>query len=130
MSETNAWTQLLLPSQRKLRYPRGLVPIGEDVVWRCEAKRYSYVVDADREENGTAPVVLEMRWAHVYRRTKHGVYLGGESITFPKAKRSKWRNTPEEALASFIARRERQIAILRRQLANAELELRIAKVAT
>jgi hypothetical protein len=119
---------LLLPSQKKIQYPYGMPPDGADAVWRCEGKSYSYVVDADREIYGSTPVVLEMRWSWVKRRTKHGVYLHGESITFPKAKRSKWRNTPEEALASFIARRERQIAILRKQLKNAELELRMARL--
>lgn len=95
---------------------------GADVVWRVEAKSYSYVIDADREEYGSTAPRLELYWHQPERRTPKGAIIDGQ-FTLLSAKRSRWRNTPDEALASFIARRKSQIRILERQLQRAEFEL-------
>lgn len=106
----------------KVLYRFGKPPEGVDVVWRCEAKSYSYVIDADREEYGTTAPRLEMYWHRPERRTPKGAIIDG-AFTLLSAKRSRWRNTPEEAFASFIARRKRQIEILEKQLSRARFEL-------
>ena len=33
-------------------YPRGPAPAGTPVLWRCEAKRYSYCIDPDADRYG------------------------------------------------------------------------------
>ena len=110
-------------------FPYGKPPAGVDVVWRCVAQRYSVVIDPDRELYGVSDPRIEMHWANVWRRTKRGVYVDG-CITFPESKRSKWRNTPEAALASLVERRRRQVSILTTQLRRAEQELSLAQSAT
>lgn len=109
----------------KLHYPFGKPPEGVDAVWRCEARQYSYIVDAEREEYGVTDPRLELCWYHVERRTPKGAWSCG-GFHLLSAKRCQFRNTPEEAVTSFIKRRERQIAILKGQLQRAERELSLA----
>lgn len=109
----------------KLHFAYGHPPEGTDAVWRCEAKRYAYVSDYDRDDWSITAPRLELRWHHVDRRTPKGAWLYG-GFHLLSAKRGLYRNTPEEAVAHFIKRRERQIEILKGQLQRAEYELRLA----
>lgn len=111
----------------KLHYPRGPAPEGEDVLWRCEAKRYSYVVDADREEYGVTDPRLEMWWWEVERRTPKGAWLCTGEFVLLTAFKKKYAETEADALRDFKARKNKQIQILSRQLCRAEEELALTK---
>ncbi|WFU52219.1 hypothetical protein QA639_21160 [Bradyrhizobium pachyrhizi] len=111
----------------RLHYPRGQPPEGEDVLWRCEAKRYSYVVDADREEYGVTDPRLEMWWWEVKRRTPKGAWLWTGEFVLLTAFKKKYAETEALAIRDFKARKNKQIQILSRQLANAERELALTK---
>ncbi|BBB99702.1 hypothetical protein [Bradyrhizobium elkanii] len=110
----------------KLHHPHGPVPEGVDVLWRCEAKSYSYVIDADREEYGVTAPRLEMRWYHVDRRTPKGAYCCGEFVRLTAYKK-RFAETEADALRDFKARKNKQIQILSRQLVRAERELALTK---
>lgn len=121
----------------KLHFPWGQPPQGVDVLWRCEAKRYSIVIDADRDEYGVSDPRLELRFYPVIKRTPKGAYInryafsfsppekeGGELVILSHNK-AYARNTVDEAVKDFIARRKRQIAILEGQLQRAQRELNL-----
>lgn len=110
-----------------ITYPLGKPDEVEDVVWRCDARRYAYCSDPDADTWSLTHPRLEMWWYSVRKRTAKGVYIyGRDTITYPLAKRSQYRNTPAEALTSFIERRKRQIGILKAALNRAEYELQLA----
>ncbi|AEI71029.1 hypothetical protein [EBPR siphovirus 2] len=117
----------------KLHFPCGQPPEGQDVLWRCEAKRYSYVVDADREEYGVTDPRLELRWFRVAKRTPKGAHVayatteaGGTYVGLSRNKAFA-RNTIDEAVRDFKERRKRQIAILKGQLSRARYELALTE---
>lgn len=110
----------------KLHYPHGKPPEGTDVLWRCEAQSYSYVVDADREEYGVTAPRLEMRWYPVDRRTPKGAWCCGEFVLLTAFKK-KFSESEAGALRDFKARKTKQIQILCRQLRRAEQELALTK---
>lgn len=104
-----------------------------DILWRVEAVRYSYTVDADREEYGTTDPRLELFGLTVLRYTPHGATLHEMSgcrrrwvDLRPGAKQYASR-TVAEAVEQFASRRRAQIYILRRQLARAERELALTQ---
>lgn len=105
-------------------------PDGIAVLWRCEAKTYSYVIDADSDRYGSTSPVLEMHWYEVKHWTRTGARLANGRLVFlnKQVTNREWASrTPAEALASFKARRERQIRILSRQLEYAKLELALTE---
>lgn len=108
----------------KLHFPWGTADPEEDVLWRCEAKRYSYVIDADRDEYGVTDPRLELRWLRVYKRTPKGAWLADRLVILSHNK-AYARNTVDEAVKDFIARRKRQIAILEGQLQRARRDLNL-----
>jgi hypothetical protein len=109
----------------KLHYPFGPAPEGVDVLWRCEAQRYSVVIDPDADRYGVTPPRLEMCWWQVNRRTPQGAWIGGKFVLLTATKR--WAcPTEEEALESFIARKRKQIRILSTQLRRAEADMALA----
>jgi hypothetical protein len=106
----------------KIHYPAGRPPAGTDVLWRCEAKRYSYAIDADGDEYGVTDPRLEMWWHRVTKRTAKGAWTCSRFVLLTAHKR--WaRSTEQEALESFQARKKKQIKILTAQLRRAEAEL-------
>ncbi len=119
----------------KLHFPWGQPPEGVDVLWRCEAKSYSYVVDAEREEYGVTDPRLELRWLIVLRRTARGAYIAPQDYTQPDtgvlvrlwASKAFARETVDEAVKDFAARRKRQVAILEGQLSRARHELALTE---
>lgn len=124
-----------VPMRGKAHYPRGQPPEGVDVLWRCDARSYSYVIDADREEYGSTPPRIELEWAEIERRTPKGAYLKHEyrdGFTWRRyvplfARNRRFASTPAEALADFIGRRKRQHYILNRQLRRCDYELELAQ---
>jgi hypothetical protein len=110
----------------KLHYPFGHPPEGMDVLWRCEAKRYSVVIDADADRYGVTPPRLEMTWWQVNRRTDKGAWIGGKFVLLTAVK--KWAcNTQEDALESFKARKRKQIRLLTAQLTYARRQLALTE---
>lgn len=110
----------------KLRYPVGQPPIGLDVLWRCQAQRYSIVIDPDADIFGVSNPELQMWWYPVKRRTPKGAWISDRFIRLTAFKRYAC-NTETEAIESFIARKKRQIKILTAQLKNAEQDLALTK---
>ena len=109
-----------------MQYPAGHPANDVDVLWRCEAKRYSYIIGAGTDRFGTTPPRLEMWWYNVSKRTLKGAWLGGRFVLLSAHK--KWAcNTEQEALESFIARKKRQIKILSAQLQQARDDLHLTE---
>lgn len=106
----------------KLHEPWGHPKEGADVLWRVEAKSYSYVIDPDREEYGVTAPRLELHWYPVTRRTPCGAWAADRFVLLTATKRFAC-NTVEEALESFRQRRRRQVRILTNQLKTAQYEL-------
>lgn len=99
---------------------------GTDVLWRVEAKRYSYVIDADADLYGVTGPRLEATWWSIKKRTPKGARLNTGMFVLLTA-RKKWAcNTVDEALESFRKRKERQIKILSAKLDAAKLDLSLA----
>ena len=110
----------------KLHYPHGKPPEGRDVLWRCEAQSYSYIIDADREEYGVTTPRLELRWYPVDRRTPKGAWVCGE-FQLLTAFKKKFSETEEDAVSDFKARKRKQISIVTRQLLRAQQELALTE---
>lgn len=111
---------------------------------RCEAMRYSVVIDAEREIYGTSnPELVYWRFP-VLKWTPKGAWIylgftsGGPPPTMEEVDRE-WRRfvlltavkqyasrTEAEARSQFAYRKKRQIKILSRKLREAEDELRLA----
>lgn len=120
----------ILPITERITYPFGQPPEGVDVLWRADAERYSYVVDAELELYGVTGPRLELTWWRVAKRTPCGARLDTGKFVYldDRITRRRWASSsPEEAVASFVARRKRQIAILEGQLAYARRELALAE---
>lgn len=114
-------------TKTKLHYTFGQPPEGKDVLWRCEARRYSVVIDPEAEVYGTSAPRLEMTWWSIKRRTPKGARLNvGTFVNLTAVKR--WAcNTQAEALESFKARKRKQISILSYRLREAEGDLALAE---
>ena len=108
----------------KPTYPFGMPPEGVDVLWRAEARRYSYIVDAERELYGTTRPKLELHWYMVKKRTPCGAWVDSRFVNLNCTKRYAVP-TEAEALESFKARKKRQIKILSSRLSEAEEELQL-----
>ena len=118
----------LLPHKGEVRIDRAIP--GVDGLWRCEARSYSYVIDPETERYGSTSPVLEIHWHRVKHWTRTGARLANGRLVFlnKQVTNREWASrTPAEALASFKARRERQIRILSRQLEYAKLELALTE---
>ncbi|MEQ1950913.1 hypothetical protein [Mesorhizobium sp. CN2-181] len=107
-------------------YPWRRPKPDEDVLWRAEGKRYSYVIDADSDHFGTTPLQVEMHWYPVTKRTPCGAWIGDKFVRLTARKR--WAcNTEKEALESYAARKKRQISIYEARLVEAKRGLTIAE---
>lgn len=95
-------------------------------MWRCDAKRYAYVIDAEIDLWGTTAPRLEMTWWPVKHWTPKGVRLQtGQFINFNWTKQ--WASrTQEEALQEFIRRKRLHISFCEGRLAAAQAELALA----
>jgi hypothetical protein len=99
-------------------YPFGLPPQGMDVLWRCQVRTYSVIVDAEREEYSTKSE-LEIIWFKVLKRTEKSIQIkdiGGARFLRINTTRKYACETREEAIQSFIEKKKRQIEILIGQL--------------
>lgn len=108
----------------KPTYPFGKPPEGVDVLWRAEARRYSYIIDAELERYGTTRPKLELHWYKVKKRTPCGAWVDDKFVNLNCTKRYAVP-TEAEALESFKARKQRQIKILSSRLSEAEEELQL-----
>lgn len=93
-----------------LTYSFGLPPEGTDVLWRCEVRRYSIVIDAEAELFGSSDAHVLMTWYAVKKRTRCGAWIEGRFVNL-QAKRQWASNTVAEALDKCIRRKRRQVAI-------------------
>jgi hypothetical protein len=110
----------------KIHYPFGQPPEGVDVLYRCEAKRYSVVIDADADLYGVSAPRLEVTWWQVEHRTPKGAWAAGRFVLLTAYK--KWAaETEAEAIRDFVARKRKQIRILAAQLQSAERELALTQ---
>lgn len=105
----------------KLTHPYGQPPLQSHVLWRCELKQYSVVVDAERDLYGVSDPVLEMQWFRIVARTPCGAWItwgfGGKDKFVRLTARKRWAcETEDEALRSFVARSKRYRAVLRARL--------------
>lgn len=109
----------------KLHFTFGQPPEGVDVLWRVEAKRYSYTIDADANRYGVSAPRLEATWWRVKKRTPKGARLYvGDFVLLTARKR--WAcNTLDEAIESFKKRKEAQIRILTAKLKAAQTDLEL-----
>lgn len=118
----------------KLHFPYGQPGENQDVLWRCEARRYSVVIDPDVDLYGVSDPRLELHYYDVIRRTPKGAYIHGPSSLTWNQSSSEYlvilsrnkayaRNTVDEAVRDFVERRKRQIRILEGQLQLAQEEL-------
>ena len=108
----------------KPTYPFGMPPEGVDVLWRADARRYSYIVDAERELYGTTRPKLELHWYMVKKRTPCGAWIDSRFVNLNRTKRYAVP-TEAEALESFKARKESQIRILSSKLAKAKEDIEL-----
>ena len=110
----------------KIHYPFGQPPEGVDVLYRCEAKRYSVVIDADADRYGVSAPRLEVTWWRVDHRTPKGAWVAGRFVLLTAFK--KWAaETEAEAIRDFVARKRKQIRILATQLQRAERDLALTQ---
>ena len=97
---------------------------GFEYLWRVEAVRYAYVVDAEYDEWSTTHPQLELFPLSVKKWTPTGARLWeGRHVDLRDGAKQYASKTVTEALAQFRRRREAQIWILKKQLARAESEL-------
>lgn len=122
---------LFLPS--KLAPIQAVINLPGDVLWRCESRVYSYVIDADREEYGTTAPKLEFMPWPVVRRTPKGAWIQfadgfgrTEKFILLSARRRFAANTQIEALADFRDRRRRMRYVLTNKIARCDFEIELA----
>lgn len=103
---------------QRISYPIGKPKEGLDVLWRCQVRHYSVIIDAEAERYGSK-LELELIWFEVLGRTAKGCYinegLGRRFMRLDAVKRHAWE-TEELAIESLIARKKKQKAILNGQL--------------
>lgn len=105
------------------------------ILYRAEARSYAYCVDPDYDEWASTAPKLVIDEYEVLRWTPNGATLKVMS-----GARHKWvdltgdrqwaSRTREEAIDQFRLRRERQMYVLKRQLARAEYERQLAITAS
>jgi hypothetical protein len=102
------------------------LPQDQPCLIRCEAKRYSYTIDADLDLYGVSFPKLEYHYYPIIKRTPKGAWINVYSI--PKfvllsANKKFACETVEQAEKSFKQRKLRQIRILNGQLKRAKEDL-------
>jgi hypothetical protein len=104
---------------------------------RADTQRYSYVVDADREEYGVSDPRVEVRAYPVVRWTPCGATIrdiwgrGGTDTRFCDLRDGRKQYASRdihEALCQLVERRRRQLWVLARKTARAEEDIQCARV--
>lgn len=115
---------LMIETKSKLYYPRGK-PANGEVLWRCEARTYSVILDAEAEKYGVSDPQLEMTWYPIQRRTPQGAWIEGRFVRLTAVKR--WAcPTEREALEEFIRRKRLHVGFLEDKLRKVEFALQLA----
>jgi hypothetical protein len=94
-------------------------------------KMYRYEsFDCDNDSLHNLGVKLELNQYNVIKKTKCGVRINDFSLRGKfinlSAKKQWVCETPEKALDSFIARKDRQLGILKNQLSHVEKAIKLA----
>lgn len=96
-------------------------------LYRYDAKRYSVVIDADREEYGVSHPKLELYTFDVIRETPKGYwinpYLGGARWVSKTSRKRFAHATQEEALEGFLERKKAHIRHCKSRLKRAQEDL-------
>ena len=99
--------------------------------FRYREVRYAAPLDEWDTPMGLGRVVLELDCIPLIKETPKGVWVGHSPCTkrfvLKAAKKHYACSTEQEAKESFIARKKRQIRILKSQLRNAEEALKLAE---
>lgn len=100
-------------------------------LYRYEARKYSQctIGVCGGETYGSTPPILECFEFEVTRETPAGYWVDvwGENKWVSKSSRKRYAHQSKpEALASFVARKNRQIRVLSAQLRDAEYALALA----
>ena len=105
------------------KYPLGSPPEDKAVLWRCEVKRYSVVIDAELELYGTSDPQIELTWWEILRKTPKGHRLWcGKFVN--SSSRKKWAATTQlEAIKDCLARRRRCLTIYQHRAQSAHEEV-------
>lgn len=107
------------------------VPQVGDTWYRYDDIRYAAPLDEYENPMGPGRVAVELRSYQVQRVTPKGVWLsryyGSPRFVRLSARKRFAYPTPEEALASFMARKLRQLSILHAQAENVEQALAAGK---
>lgn len=114
----------------KYRKPFGDPPQGTLVMWRANEKRYSVVVDVEREQYGSK-IEIELTWYRIISYTPKGVWISlafqfgdfkAEDMTSDDKRFINFDHTkrfasasPKDAIEQFMHRRRKQFLILQRQ---------------
>lgn len=113
----------------KLILPYGLPTAGltpADVVWRVESRRYSVILDAEREIYGTSDPQLEATWYIIAKRTACGVRIEGGKFINMKAHKRWACPTLKEALESCMQRALRARSIHLKRAYTAQVSAAMA----
>ncbi len=112
--------------------PWNSLPIAEDIAFRYEGILYS--MDCDEFDNPLPGATLRVRLQKysIVKRTPKGFWIsyfsgGKDRFVLDGARKQFAHQSIEKAQESFIARKKRQIYILKHQLEVAEESLRLAE---
>lgn len=102
---------------------------GSDYLYRCETVRYSYIIDADLDMYGTSAPQIRIDRFEIIRRTEKGAWIcsvSGKRFILLTARKRFACETEKEAVESMIARRNRQIRIIEKQLERCKEDIMAA----
>lgn len=103
-----------------------------DKLYRCEARSYSYVIDAEMELYGSTSPVLEIYTHEVLKRTPCGAWIrwggAGKGRKFVRLTAAKQYASEDisTAISNYVFRKKRHIKILKGQLRDAEYGMDLA----
>lgn len=112
----------MMIDRNQITFPQRMPVPDQDVLWRIKEQYYSVCINADGDTFGKSPLYVEARWYPVTRRTPKGAWIGGKFVKL-NARKKYACETLEDAIESFIARKEKQVKILTAQLETAKLAL-------
>jgi hypothetical protein len=98
-----------------------------DTFYRYVDRVYAPMLDEFDNPSGPGRVAVEVQKYKVTKVTACGVWIEDERFVNQQRIKQYAHATLEQALAAFLARKERQASILRRQLANVNQAVALAK---
>ena len=98
-----------------------------DVWYRYDDVQYAAPLDEWEVPIGESRVALRLTLLTVTKVTPCGVWLDGYKFILIRAKKQYARHTKQEALTSFLARKERQLGILGAHIHRVQTAVTLAK---